>query len=71
MDKKLIAILICPKTFKPLQLHATGNALICIDENIAYPIVDGIPHLTIDAAIPISEISEDVKFTEKKQDRKN
>lgn len=58
MDKKLISILICPKTFKPLKLHPNGNALICIDEDIAYPIVDGIPHLLADAATSISEISE-------------
>ncbi|MFL2656935.1 MAG: Trm112 family protein [Burkholderiaceae bacterium] len=58
MDKKLISILTCPKTDKPLKLHSSGNALVCTDEDIAYPIVDGIPHLTTDAAITISKIPQ-------------
>jgi hypothetical protein len=56
MDKKLLSILICPKTLKSLKLHPTGNALICIDEDIAYPIIDGIPHLTLEAAKPTLQI---------------
>ena len=59
MDKKLVGILICPKTHKPLKLHPSGKALVCIDEDIAYPIRDGIPHLTIDHATTISKIIED------------
>ncbi|OUT97559.1 MAG: hypothetical protein CBC01_06040 [Betaproteobacteria bacterium TMED41] len=58
MDKKLIGILICPKTLKPLKLHPSGNVLINIDGDFAYPISDGIPKLTIDAAIPVEKISE-------------
>ena len=68
MDKKLIDILICPKTLKPLKLHPSGNALINIDEDIAYPILDGIPKLTIDAAIPIEKISEYDTNRKKKED---
>ncbi len=70
MDKKLISILICPKTFKPLKLNPEGNALICIDEDIAYPIIDGIPHLVEDAAVPISEISS-LNSPKKKKKIKN
>lgn len=58
MDKKLVGILICPKTHKSLKLHSSGKALVCIDEDIAYPIIDGIPHLTIDSAVKISKITK-------------
>jgi uncharacterized protein YbaR (Trm112 family) len=70
MNKKLIGILICPKTLKPLRLHSNGHALICIDENIAYPIVNGIPHLTVEAAIPLADITEYVDSNEEKSIRK-
>ena len=34
-----------------------GNYLICEPENIAYPIVEGIPYLLESKAIPLAEIS--------------
>ncbi|OUW02094.1 MAG: hypothetical protein CBD16_04440 [Betaproteobacteria bacterium TMED156] len=58
MDKKLINILICPKTLKPLKLHPSKNFLVCFDEGIAYPIINGVPHLLETAAVPISSLAE-------------
>ena len=45
MDPKLIEILICPITAKPLRLSKDKKLLVTIDEKLAYPIVDGIPRL--------------------------
>ena len=46
MDPKLIEILICPITAKPLRLSKNKEMLITIDNKLAYPIIDGIPRLS-------------------------
>lgn len=69
MDKKLVGILICPKTQKPLKIHSSGKALVCIDEDIAYPITDGIPHLTIDSAVKVSKITESEDTLKKSKEK--
>jgi uncharacterized protein YbaR (Trm112 family) len=51
MDQKLIDILICPVTGKPLRFDKNKPQLITIDNKISYPIIDGIPRLTPDDAI--------------------
>ena len=47
MDKKLLDILICPKTKGPLTHDKKNNELISKKGNLAYPIKDGsnnMPH---------------------------
>ena len=46
MDPKLIEILICPITAKRLRLSKDKKLLVTIDEQLAYPIIDGIPRLS-------------------------
>lgn len=41
IDKKLLDILVCPKSNSTLKL--VGNELLSFDSKLAYPIRDGIP----------------------------
>jgi uncharacterized protein len=56
MDSKLLEILACPNCKGPLTKGKGGNYFICSTENLAYPIVDGIPHLLASAAIAMNKI---------------
>ena len=42
MDKKLLAILVCPVSKKPLSLNDETKGLICEEFVLAYQIRDGI-----------------------------
>ena len=57
MDSKLLEILACPRSKQPLTLGKGGRYLICESERIAYPIIDGIPHLLESSAIALQEIT--------------
>jgi uncharacterized protein YbaR (Trm112 family) len=56
LDKKLLAILVCPLCKGGLQYQAEAQELICRADALAFPIRDGIPvmleeearHLTVD-----------------------
>ncbi|MBU3724238.1 MAG: Trm112 family protein [Burkholderiaceae bacterium] len=56
MDSKLLEILACPRSKQPLKLGKGGHYLICESEQIAYPIIDGIPYLLESSAIPLQKI---------------
>jgi uncharacterized protein YbaR (Trm112 family) len=43
IDKKLLDILVCPISKKPLSFNKETNELICDESELAYPIKDGIP----------------------------
>ncbi len=43
MDKKLLAILVCPVCKGPLDYRAEDQELVCKADGVAYPIRDGIP----------------------------
>ncbi|MFN3586756.1 MAG: Trm112 family protein [Moraxellaceae bacterium] len=43
LDKKLLAILVCPLCKGPLQYNAERNELVCRADALAYPVRDGIP----------------------------
>lgn len=56
LDKKLLAILVCPLCKGTLQYHAEQQELVCRADALAFPIRDGIPvmleeearHLSVD-----------------------
>ena len=53
LDKKLLEILVCPKTHSTLiQL---GDELISKEAKLAYPIRDGIPIMLIEGARELSQ----------------
>ena len=43
LDKKLLEILVCPISKRPLSYYEDTNELICKESGLAYPIKDGIP----------------------------
>ena len=55
MDKKLLDMLICPKTKGPLIYDKKNNELISKKGNLAYPIKDGIPIMLVEEARKIKK----------------
>ena len=55
MDKKLLNILVCPKTKGPLKYDKKKKELISEKGNLAYPIKDGIPIMLIEEARKIKK----------------
>jgi len=43
IDKKLLALLVCPVTKAPLQYNQRRQELVCVASGLAYPVRDGIP----------------------------
>jgi len=43
IDRKLLAILVCPVSKAPLEYDEEKQELVCKASGLAYPIRDGIP----------------------------
>ena len=43
LDQKLLDILVCPVSKKPLEYNKEANELISTEAGLAYPVKDGIP----------------------------
>ena len=56
-DKRLLSIIVCPKTHTKLVLDEENNELISRAGGLAFPIRNGIPILLIDQAREIQENS--------------
>lgn len=50
IDRRLLEMLVCPLTKSTLQYRRDTDELISRQARLAYPIVDGIPLMTEDAA---------------------
>ncbi len=50
VDPKLLEILVCPLTKKPLRYDREAQELISDSAKLAYPIRDGIPIMLVDEA---------------------
>lgn len=55
IDPKLLEILVCPVTKKPLRYDADAQELISDAAKLAYPIRDGIPIMLVDEARRLDE----------------
>jgi uncharacterized protein YbaR (Trm112 family) len=55
LDPKLLEILACPKCRGRLESQVDGGALLCRACRLAYPIVDEIPNLIAEDALPLPE----------------
>ncbi len=53
LNKKLLQILVCPVSKKPLVLRK--NELFCFESKLAYPVKDGIPIMLPEKARKLSE----------------
>lgn len=54
LDKKLLAILVCPVSKAPLQYDEERRELLCKASGLAYPVRDGIPVMLEEEARPLS-----------------
>lgn len=50
IDPRLLSILVCPVTKRPLHYDAARQELVSASARLAFPIRDGVPLLTLDAA---------------------
>lgn len=57
LDAKLLDILVCPEDHGPLD-YVAGQCLYNPRLRRAYPIVDGIPVLLVDEAVPVTDDAE-------------
>jgi len=55
IDPRLLEILVCPLTKRPLRYDAEAQELISDDAGLAYPIRDGIPIMLADEARRVDE----------------
>lgn len=54
LDKKLLAMLVCPICKSPLHYDQSANELICWPDSLAYPVRDGIPVMLDTEARPLT-----------------
>lgn len=59
MDKKTLSILVCPKCQSKLELDKKAQELICQNDQLAYPIKDGIPVMLVEEARSLAATEED------------
>ena len=55
VDAKLLEILVCPSTKKPLDYDQEAQELVSVAARLAYPIRDGIPIMLPDEARELSD----------------
>jgi uncharacterized protein len=55
LDAKLLEIIACPKCKGRLELKGDGSALLCLACHLAYPVVDEIPNLIAEDALPLDK----------------
>ena len=49
-DVKTLEMLVCPITKTRLVVSADGTELLCLASHLAFPIVDGVPLLSLEEA---------------------
>ena len=58
MDKKTLSILVCPKCQSKLEYDKKAQELICQNDQLAYPIKDGIPVMLPEQARSLAATAE-------------
>ncbi len=59
IDPTLLAILACPLCENHPHLRLDGLNLVCDQCHNTFPIVDGIPHLLPESAVPAEKTNDD------------
>ncbi len=59
IDPKLLEVLVCPLSKRPLRYDAEHQELVSEAAGLAYPIRDGIPIMLVDEARPLEEPRDD------------
>ncbi len=57
MKQKVISMLACPHCHQPLSFDAEQQRFICQNEQLAYPVINGIPALLPENAVPLTSPS--------------
>lgn len=55
LQPDLLAILVCPVSKAPLALSHDGQHLVCRTSELVYRIIDDIPVMLADDALPLAE----------------
>ncbi len=55
IDRKLLELLVCPKTKAPLTFDEKAMELISDKARLAYPVRDGVPILLISEGRPLDD----------------
>ncbi len=55
LKKELLEILVCPECKGGLEYRENENVLICHNCKLVYRVVDDIPVMLVDKAIPLEE----------------
>ena len=50
IDPRLLEVLVCPQSRKPLQYNRDKQELVSAQARLAYPVRDGVPILLVDEA---------------------
>jgi uncharacterized protein len=58
IDPKLLEILVCPLTKRPLRYDPERQELVSEQAGLAYPIRDGIPIMLVDEARTLEDEDE-------------
>jgi uncharacterized protein len=48
----LLEVLACPKCKQKVEVSEDGSALLCENDRLRYPVVDGIPVMLVEEAQP-------------------
>lgn len=55
VDPRLLEVLVCPLTKTRLEFDAKTNELVSRAAGLAFPIRNGVPIMTVDAARPLDD----------------
>jgi len=55
MDKNTLNILVCPKCQSKLEFDKKAQELICENDQLAFPVNNGIPVMLVEEARDLSE----------------
>lgn len=58
LDPEFVKLLANPLLDSRPPLHQVGDYLVCEESGMGFPIVDGIPHLLPENAIPAERMKE-------------
>lgn len=50
IDPRLLEVLVCPHSRKPLRYDRDKQELVCTEARLAYPVRDGVPIMLKDEA---------------------
>jgi len=57
IDRRLLELLVCPITKTTLEYDAERNELISRAARLAFPIRDGVPLMTVEAARSLDDVA--------------